>query len=244
MSLSFSIAASLLVVPKALLLARFSSHFAHSPRVISSHAQHPPPAMLRDSQLSMPMQIKLSIPTGPVWSSGVVLSFSSLVVLYLMVYNQLGRRSWGWIVSFSLFSPKEWMELKSSFSLVGETLPETVFQERHVWPSPGGVGGENSVHGGGLCRMCSSLQALSWRFPREPPNGHMTPLLSSPSHSHTFSLFSHSFLCLLPFPTCDFLHIGEHLTFLNGLEVEGLSSCFYCRFLGLNLLGNRNPSRK
>lgn len=151
MSLSFSIAASLLVVPKALLLARFSSHFAHSPRVISSHAQHPPPAMLRDSQLSMPMQIKLSIPTGPVWSSGVVLSFSSLVVLYLMVYNQLGRRSWGWIVSFSLFSPKEWMELKSSFSLVGETLPETeCFRSAMFDPPRGGGGGEQCPWGRSL----------------------------------------------------------------------------------------------
>lgn len=150
MSLSFSIAASLLVVPKALLLARFSSHFAHSPRVISSHAQHPPPAMLRDSQLSMPMQIKLSIPTGPVWSSGVVLSFSSLVVLYLMVYNQLGRRSWGWIVSFSLFSPKEWMELKSSFSLVGETLPETECFRSAMFDPPRGGGGEQCPWGRSL----------------------------------------------------------------------------------------------
>lgn len=93
--------------------------------------------------------------------------------------------------------------------------------------------------------MCSSPQELS----EVSQGATLQPYVSSPVSSLPPTPIPSPYL---PFPsfasfclhTCDFLHIGENLTFLNGLEVEGLLFCFYCRFLGLHLvkgtpLGNK-----
>lgn len=81
------------------------------------------------------------------------------------------------------------------------------------------------------------------RIPREPPSGHISPVLSPLSHSRTFYLLFPS-SASFPLFTCDFLYTGENLTFLNGPKVDGLLPCFYGRFLGLNLVGKRNSSEE
>ena len=139
------------------------------------------------------------------------------------------------------FPPKEWIRLKSRFFLVGDALseiPQT--QDHRVWPYPG----EDSVHAWSLFRKCPSSQELC----EGSQGATIQPYVSSPASSLPLPHLLPKFPFLpLPLSLCigvTFLHIGECVTFLNGLAVEGLSSCFYSRFLRLNLLSKRNSSVK
>ena len=182
----FPFAASTLIFSKALLLACFSSHFAHSPRVISSYTWHLLPAVLKDSQISMLIQIELS--RCPVWSSGVISSFSFFVVLQL---------SWRRIASFSLLSPKEKRgdRDEEKFLSCGRNTARDWFRSTMFDLALVSIVYVSEVFSGCVLPFKGWVTA-----PRKPPYSHMSPLLSPPSHSHTFSLSYLFFLCLLPSP--------------------------------------------